>query len=688
VKGNDKIKKDDIMEAIDLLPGQALRPHQALKVQRDLQKLYAEKGYLLAEIKTETETIENTGRVILDVEIKEKTKVKIKDINFFGNEAHKVKKPGFPFNSLYWTIDWIFPDNPFTDKKLRKQLRNTKQKSLFRSGEFKRQEFSNDLDSLENYYHNHGYRDMSVLKDTVRYSENLKRLHIDIFLNEGHLYYFGDVDFQGNTLFSDEELKSKILFKPGDLYSQEKLESSTQDQIGSLYYDKGYIYSQVIPQETPVGDSVLSVQFIISEGNQFTVRMINFTGNTKTTEKVIRREFVLKPGDTFDASKLRRSLREVTILNYFDNIFPDVEPVSENQVDLYVAVVEKNTDQAQMSAGYSERDGMIGTIGFTMNNLFGNGQRCSLDWNFGKIYRQFSISFTEPWFMDTPTLLGASFFHTKRGGSYYGFTEKIIGGTLNAGRRFRWPDDYFRGDWIYRLEQTEYSDFSTAFAASNPRGLQEDVPRVSSGVTQIITRDSRDNPEFPTTGSVHSLSNELTGSFFLGDDQYTKHIFSSQWYASLTGKWVLYTLVKGGVIFGLTDNIQDIPYVEHFFMGGSGLQLGEPLRGYDERQVGPISSGYPAGGKTMFKSSLELRFPLVENPTVFGLLFAEGGNCWWSLEKTEMLNLRKSVGLGVRIYMPMVGMIGLDYGYGLDYYNFEGERHGKWVPHFQFGRTF
>ena len=688
IKGNKKIKRDEIMDAIDLLPGQVLRPNQIMKVEKNLQELYAEKGYLLANVQIDSKTIEEVNRVALTIDINEGKKVKIKRIRFLGNEAHDVKKPRFPINTVYWTVDWIFPDNPFTDSKLRGQLKNIKQKSLFRSGEFKRDEFEEDLDNLEAYYHNRGFREMEVVKDSIYYSEDFKRMFIDIFLDEGRIYYFGDITFSGNTLFTDEELQVRLLFKTDDVYSQEKLEMSAQERIGSLYYDLGYIYSSVIPVEIPVSDDTMAIQFKINEGNQFKVRMIHFTGNTKTKEKVIRREFVLKPGDTFDRSKLLRSMREITILNYFANIIPDVQPVSDDEVDLYIDVEEKSTDQAQMSAGYSERDGMIGAIGFTMNNLFGNGQRVSLDWNFGAIYRQFSISFTEPWFMDTPTLLGVSFFHTKRGGTYYGYTERIIGATMRFGRRFTWPDDYFRGDWIYRLEETEYSDFSASFAASNPRGLEEDVPRFSSGLTQVITRDSRDNPEFPTQGSVNYISTELTGGPFGGNDQYHKHIFSSEWYIPVVGRLILHSHTKMGIIANLTNNPLDIPYVEHFFMGGSGLQLGEPLRGYDERQVGPMSEGYPAGGKTMFKQTFELRLPLVNNPTVYGLVFAEGGNCWWNFDKTDPFNLRRSVGLGIRLYMPMVGLIGLDYGYGIDYYTFTGERSPKWVPHFQFGRGF
>ncbi len=688
IKGNKKVKKDAIMDAVDLLPGQVLRSNQILKVKRNLEKIYAEKGYLLAKIEPTSETLETPNRVVLNIDITEGKKVKIRRIRFIGNEAHIEKKPPLPLKTFYGMVDWLIPENPFTDDKLRGKLKNTKQKSLFRSGEFDELEFQEDLEEIENHYRNHGYRDMRVVKDSIYYGDDLRRMYIDIFIDEGGLYYFGNVFWEGNTLFSEEELKSNLLFKPGDIYSQEKLERSAQERIGNLYYDLGYIYSSVIPTEVPVSKDTMDLYFNINEGNQFSVRKINFTGNTKTKERVIRREFVLKPGDTFNVSKLRRSIRDVTILNYFSNIVPDVEPVSDDEVDLYITVEEKSTDQAQMSAGYSERDGMIGAIGFAMNNLFGNGQRFSLDWNFGRVYRQFSISFTEPWFMDTPTLLGTSFFQIKRGGTYYGYTERLIGGTLRFGRRFSWPDDYFRGDWVYRLEQTEYTDFSQSFLESNPQGIREGVPVISSGMTQIITRDSRDNPEFPSEGSVNSYSIEVTGGPFGGDESYHKHIFSSEWYVPLISKFTLYCHTKGGFIDKLQSVPNAIPYVERFFMGGSGLQLGEPLRGYEEREVGPISNSYPAGGRTMFKQTFEIRFPLVSNPTVYGLAFMEGGNCWWDFQQTDPFNLRRSVGLGIRLFMPFVGLIGLDYGYGIDYYDFEGRRKPQWVPHFQFGRRF
>jgi len=204
----------------------------------------------------------------------------------------------------------------------------------------------------------------------------------------------------------------------------------------------------------------------------------------------------------------------------------------------------------------------------------------------------------------------------------------------------------------------------------------------------LITRDSRNEAEFPSLGSVNTLRMEMTGGPLFGDDQFFKTELGTQWYSPLLGGLVLMSDTKVGAVEQLSGSQRDIPYFDYFFMGGSGLSLGTSLRGYDEREVGPQRAGFPVGGKTMFKQSLELRYPIVRNPTIYMLGFAEGGNVWSRFEDTNPGDLRRSVGLGARLFMPFIGMIGLDYGFGFDYYDERGIRSGKWLPHFQFGRTF
>ena len=657
IGGGKKVGKDELKKAIDLNRGQVLKPSDPVRLKRKIRRLCEEKGYLLADINIEIKEIEQEGFASLYIRVNEGKKVKIKGITIDGNEA-------------------------FSDKKLRKQLNKTKQKSLFRSGAFHREKFEEDLENLLDFYREQGYKDARVVSDSIWYADNLKRMFLHIEIEEGPRLYFGQVTFSGSDLFSEDELRYELLFRPGEVYNQKKYNISIHERLGSIFYDRGYIYTQIQPTLVPAGGDTLDLHIDIQAGNRFSVRQIHITGNTKTREKVIRREFVLKPGDTFNVSKLRRSIREVAILNYFADVQPDLEDVSEDEVDLWVKVEEKPTDQANVSAGYSERDGMIGALGFSAPNLFGTGQMLSFDWNFGKQYGAFSISYTEPWFLDTETLIGGSFYHVKRRWTE-GFTERLIGGSVRLGRRFEWPDDYFRGDWIYRIERSKNDDISESMKA-----LVDSTVRISSSLTQIITRDSRDFVEFPTRGSVVSLTTELAGGPLQGDDNYHKHIFSIEWYTPLLPKLVLYNHAMYGFLAGLTRNKSDIPHLEYFYMGGGGISLGTSLRGYEERSVGPSSPGrsFADGGKSQFKTTVELRVQMVDNPTIYSLFFAEAGNTWLNFDRTDPFDLKRSLGLGIRLYMPMIGLIGLDYGYGLDP-DVSGRKPG-WTPHFQFGRTF
>ena len=670
ISGGKKIGKREMEEAIDLFKGQVLKPSDPVKLHRKLRELCEEKGYLLADIIVEIKPGTAEGLSNLLVRVDEGTKVKIKEIIFNGNEA-------------------------IPDKKLRKKLKNTKQKAWFRSGEFHRDKFEEDLKVMISHYREKGYRDAEVLGDSIWYTEDRKRMFLRIDITEGPLYYFGDVTFSGSDLFSKIELQRQVMFEPGDVFNQMIYELTWREKLSTLFYDKGYIYTSVRPTETQAGGDTLSINFHIEAGNRFSVRQIHIAGNSKTLEKVIRREFVLKPGDTFDVTKLRRSIRDVTILNYFANVEPDVEEVSEDQVDLYIKVEEKPTDQANLSAGYSEQDGVIGAIGFAAPNFYGTGQQLTLDWNFGQEYGSFSLGYTEPWLFDLELLVGGSFYMVRRRWAD-GFSEQLVGGSVRLGQRLDWPDDYFRSVWIYRIERSMYDEFSQSFRASNTQGISEGDVRLSSTLTHILTRDSRDFPEFPTTGSVANITTDLAGGLLGGDDRYHKHIASLEWYTRILPKFVLYNSVTAGYLGTLTGGESDIPLLEYFYMGGSGLSLGTPLRGYDERSVGPhdLIGGSVDGGKSQFKAAMELRLQMVDNPTIYGLTFAEAGNTWEGFSHTDPWDLWRSAGFGVRLYMPMIGMIGLDFGYGFDHPERDAlgrltdRRRGVWKTHFQFGRQF
>ncbi|MFN3820853.1 MAG: outer membrane protein assembly factor BamA [bacterium] len=666
VIGGKKLGKDEVKQAVDLVKGQILKPSDIVRVKRKISKLAADKGYLLCQVDITEQVGSHNHLRKLKLVIKEGPKVRIARIEFEGNEA-------------------------FSDRTLRRQLKETKQQSFFRKGEFNRDKFSEDLRRIETFYRDRGFRDARVISDSIWYLPENRQINLIITIYEGRRYYFGDVIFSGAEIFTDEELRLSLLFKKGEIFSQKKFDASIQERLGGLYYDQGYIYAQIQPTLIPRNDT-LDVQISIIPGNRFKVRQVHIVGNTKTYEKVIRREISLFPGEVFEVSRLRRSLRDINILNYFTKVEPDIEDVGEEEVDVYIKVEEKQTDQANLSAGYSERDGLVGSLGFSAPNFLGRGQQISLDWTFGSRYNSISGSFTEPWLWDTPTLGGLSGYNLKRRW-VDGFDEHLLGGSVRVGRRLSWPDNYFRGDWVYRLERSKYTNFSPSFKARQSEGIVEDEVRISSSITQTITRDSRDQVEFPTTGSLLSLTSELAGGPLQGNDRYHKHIFSSEWFVPLSqsGRWVLAHSLLYGYLQPLDARPRNIPLLKYFFMGGGGLALGTPLRGYDDRTVGPLSKDgyYAQGGRAQFKVSAELRFRFVENPTIYTLAFFEAGNTWLTFRQSDLYDLKRSVGFGVRFFMPLVGMIGFDYGAGLDHRNpLTGAREVKWMTHFQFGRPY
>ncbi len=663
LEGNKKIKKKDIEKELSFYKGQVVGPQESKKAAKKIKKLYAEKGYLLAEVEPKLREGAENKRVILRFKINEGNKVQIEGINFQGNTA-------------------------FTDKKLRKAFKETQENGFwfFGGGDFDREKYEEDLKHLIGFYNKEGFRDAETVKDSIYYGPQKKAMYIDVWVEEGQQYYFGDITWEGNELFEVEQLELLLDFKKGDVYNKEKLDKAVFEKVGNVYYDTGYIFARIEPQEKPVGKDTVDIHFRITEGNAVKINKIHIAGNNKTKEKVIRRELRIMPGDVFSREALVRSQRDIFVLNYFADVRPDVAPISDELVDIAIEVDEKSTDTANMSAGFSERDKLIGSIGVTMNNFFGNGQILSFDWNFGRAFRSFALSFTEPWFLDSPTLVGLSFFDTKRDSRFIGYDQRSQGASIRLGRRLRWPDNFFRTDWIYRIDRTDLSNFDPRILQVNPILAQQAWPLTTSGVTQIISRNSLDRPEFPTSGSRFSISTELTGGPMGGNVSFHKHILQNEWFSPLIWNFVLFNNMHAGYIEGFGDDIDNIPFLELFFMGGEGLSRSIPLRGYDDPLSGVVNR---TGGQVMFKYTTEIRFPIAPNPTIFGLAFAEAGNTWESLSKTDLYDLRRSMGVGIRIFMPMLGIIGFDYAYGFDNIDLDtGRKFGEWKPHFVFGRSF
>lgn len=661
VEGNKKFKKKDIDKGMGFYKGMIFTPFVIYKAKRNLTRKYKDEGFLLAKIQIDTVKTE-TGRVRANVVIQEGKKVQVKRIRILGT-------------------------NTFTEKELKKNFKKTKEDRWWRGADYNREKYESDLQNLVNYFRKKGFRDAEIVKDSIYYSEDKRDLYIDVYVNEGNRYYFGDITFEGNTVFPDEVLEQELLFNKGDIYNQEDFEKSIRENIQNLYYNEGYLFANILPQEIPVSKDTVDIKLRINEGHVVTIKEITFTGNTKTNEKVIRREFTIYPGDTFNRARLERSVRDVWILNYFANVVPDVKllPNDDKHINLEVNIEERSTDTANMSAGFSQRDGFIGSVGFSLNNFSlkhplagGDGQRLSFQWDFGKFYRNLSLSFIEPWAFGTPTLLGFSLFDTRFNGSFRPWDGKERGGTIQLGRRFRWPDNYFRGDWILRIAENEIFNIRDANLANRYLYANRNSTQIS--ITQILRRDSRNRPEFPTFGSVYNLRTKLAGGPLQGDEDFIKNVFTIEYYVPIVFGFVLFQQNEIGGIGGLKSNYYVNPN-ELFFMGGSGLGFSEPLRGYDDGAVGP-----PQGGRSMLRFTGELRFPIAPNPTIFGLFFVEAGNVWETFGDLNVNDLKRSAGFGARLFMPLLGIVGIDFGYGYDYYDRFGNRKGQWKIHFKFGQ--
>jgi len=686
-EGNKKKKQSDFDEELDLTSGQRIQPYLINNCVEKIKEIYSEDGYLRVEVDTELLETERENVKDLTFHIKENKKVKIKEIRFIGNKV-------------------------FSNFKLRRKLKETKVQRwyLFWRSTFDNDKYEEDKIALGKFYRNHGYKDFRIISDSFDYVDEGKRMVITIEVSEGHQYQFRNFTWEGNTLYSDDALMDRLNLERGDIYNEEDFNISLYEWVQGLYMDKGYIYSQITPQFIPVRkntmlnpDAVdsLDVHFVVVENHQVSVRDINISGNTKTRENVIRREFKILPGDIFNRELLMRSVREVMILNYFSNVVPDVLPVEKDKVDLLIEVEEKSSDRANASIGFTGEYGITGGASLEFNNFLGRGQQLVFSFEEGTQYsvytsgkaakhRRISISFTDPMINDTPNLIGFSMFYYLRGKSPYYYSipldREVYGGAIRFGRRFKWPDNFFRGTWMIQGTKKLYT------------GSEEDLEQYVGGyektlgisVTQFIKRDSRNHPEFPSKGSVMNWTSSLSGGILGGNENFHKHVLKCDWYTPTFWKFVLYSSLQMGAIKEIKtgrEEISIIPVDEKFFMGGSGIPYGNMLRGYVDNTVGPYDGG-PLGGTVLLKCSAEFRFPFSENPTVYGLAFAEMGNVWNGFDGVDPFDLKRSAGIGIRMFMPMLGMLGFDYGYGFDDIPATEQSPEGWNFHILFGMPF
>ena len=700
--GNKKKSSKSLNEEIQLESGQILTPNSIFEAMEKIRALYSEKHYHSIKIDT-----------VCSFSEKEQTK----NLTFVINEGNKnkIKKIAFSGNTI------------FSDKKLSRIFKENKAKKWYAPwrGAWKKDLLQSDKDLLYNFYKNKGYRDFYIIEENIETSIDQGNIDISFQIYEGPKYKIRNITWDGNYIHSDKELSSRLGFYKGAVFTEDKFQLALSEKVNPLYSDAGYFYFQAIPSYTPVSQDSLDIHFSITENQIVHVRKINIKGNKRTFDNVIRRELRVYPGDLFSRKKLMDSYRDIFMLNFFENVIPNVVPVNDEEIDIELEVFEKSTGQANFSMGYNGIHGFTGGGGFEFPNFRGRGQSLGISYNRGlnsssnnnsmssynptnynytnnqdaAAYQSFSVNFMEPRFLDTPNLIGSRYSYTEKGpgqANQTPFDVKEHGMALTWGRRFKWPDYFFKGSWRFQGNYTTYSsnnlaNFYIYYGINNI-----DINQVgnlfvlsNSGVsfTQTITRDSRNHPEFPTNGSKSIWTSTLSGAFLGGDYDYHKHKLDFNWFTPIYNKVAISQIFKLGALKKIEENSIIPPRGVRFIMGGTGIgySTGEMLRGYKDGRIGPTTI---TGGNIMLKYSLELRFLLSENPTIYTLSFFEMGNVWSGVDVLDPFQLKRSAGVGIRVFIPMLGMLGYDIGYGFDPTNNDEIKQHGWEYHLIFGMPF
>lgn len=649
-EGLKEFKEGEILNAIKISKYMKIGDNRIIQMKNQIVDMYKEKGYLRAQVDIETKPDpEDPMRVDVNIKINEGKKIKIKSIHVEGNQN-------------------------VGDRAIKKQM-DTKEHRWYRSGEYKEDVLDEDKKKIAAFYKTRGYRDAVVLRDSVYYhNDDEEMVNLMLFVDEGREYKFGKATVEGNVEFTEEELFQHLEFQTGDTFNEMLIELAAF-KMQSDYNNRGYLQAQVHPVQYAHEDTV-DIHFDIAEFYVSHIKRVIVEGNTKTHEKVIRREIELLPGDAFNREKLERSYREIMALNFFDPTgvnFDYDPPDEENNVNIRFKVKEKSTGIAQVGAGYSERDRLVGTLAFQNSNLFGRGQSINFSWDQGTRRKSFQIYFTEPWLMDTPTIFTTSLYNIIRSDYTTAFDREVRrGGYIRLGRELKWPD-YSRAYITYRLEDIDYSNPSAYYQYYLVTGK-------TSSLSLSFNRDSTDMPQFAQKGSKSYASAEVAGGPFGGDLSYYKYFFHNEVYFPMFWKFSLATRSRLGYLKGYRQS-QWVPYSERFMPGGTSYD--GMVRGYPNREVGPRISGEEIGGETMFVNNVELQVPIIAN-MVSGIVFYDFGNAWRDLSETNPFDLKRSAGVGVRLYVPQIGLIGFDIAYGFD--RIEGAQGiGGWRTHFQFG---
>tara|TARA_B100001564_G_C20663875_1_gene682833 strand:- start:932 stop:3469 length:2538 start_codon:yes stop_codon:yes gene_type:complete len=698
-----KIKKSDITslkEELKLMRGKVLNKNLINNSIDIIKEYYIEKGFYTAKVnyklKTDT-TTQNSDNLTFIIDAGKK--IKIDEIIVNGRKKILNKK-----KSIFNNKDTVYA---LSDKKIRRVMKETKKKNfwrIFKVSKFIKENYNDDKKNIISEYNKLGYRDARIISDSFYINKNLITLEINV--EEGEKYKFGEISFVGNKIYSDQELNQILNIKQNDIFNQSILDqklfgSEKGVDISSLYLDDGYLFFNATPIEKNVSNNFIDLEVRIYEGEQARINRVSIKGNTKTNDHVIMREIRTKPGALFKRSEIIRTQRELAQLQYFDpeafDVKIDPDP-SKNKVDVTYVLAEKSSDQIQLQGGWGAGR-VVGSLGLTFNNFStknifnrkswdplpsGDGQRLSLTASSNGIYyQQYRMSFVEPWLGNKkPNSLSISLYKSITSNGQTGDNRQAVeltGFTIGLGQRLKYPDDYFTIYNGINFQQYELVNSQSFFSFSN--GFSNNI-----NYEIRLGRNSVDQLVFPRNGSNFSLSLKLTPPYSMFetkdyntiDDQekfkwieYYKWNFKSTWYSSFTEKLVLNTKLEMGLLGAYNNQLGIAPF-ERFYVGGDGLSgMGMvydgreliALRGYQNNTVSSET-----GAAIYNKYVTELRYAISLNPTstVYVLGFLEAGNSWDKFDEFNPFSVKRSAGIGVRIMLPMIGMMGVDYGWGFD----------------------
>lgn len=730
-EGVKKAEADKLRDKLSLVRGDVVTDNLRVSARTTIKDYYKEKGFLNADvdIRQHIDTA-RANNVSLRFKVDKNRRIKINDINIIGNAAlsenqavntfknTKEKARFRPLNSIdkliASTVSGIVRlDLLSVVDSARRILADDYRLSVFKRSKYLRDEYEEDKQNLVDEYRSKGYRDFKIVEEKIVKNED-NTIDLNVYVEEGEKYFFRDLEWVGNTVYTAQQLNQVLGIREGDVFNQEILDTKLNYDpngmdVSSLYLDNGYLFFNVTPVEVNVDNDSIDMELRIYEGEQARVDEVTVSGNTRTNDHVVIRELRTKPGQLFSRNDIIRSTRELAQLKYFNaesiNPVPKPDP-QNNEVDIEYQVEETSSDQIELSGGWGYGR-LIGTLGLSFNNFStknffdkeawrpiptGDGQKLSLRLqSYGKGYLSYSASFTEPWLGGRkPTSLTFSYYHSIYGDAFtasasnYSFI--IDGLSVGLGKRLKWPDDFFTLRQSINLQRYKLKNYTQIFSFGDGTGQYNTISyKIDFG------RNSIDAPIYPRQGSNVSLSLEATPPWSMFDEkdyasmtedekfnlmEFHKWKFKGSWYKKVIGDLVVSFRTQYGFLGAYNQDIGTIPF-DRFFLGGDGLTGYSnfdgreiiAMRGYSNYSLTPnYYRDQNTGGTIYNKNTLEIRYPLSLNPsaTIYALGFVEAGNSWLNFKKFQPYNLYRSAGVGLRVFLPMFGLLGIDWGYGFD----------------------